>query len=913
MANWIIQQYADLGEGINADQKRMDIMPIAYPGDDRAHVWQVTVLRNGSPVEIADAHTVSAYFFREYDGQSVLAAGTIVGSVCSVALPQEVYAYPCRVTGIMRLNTSGSGENTTIGVISFHVGENLTGAVIDPGDVIPSIDDLLAEIDRMEAATDAAEDVVESVKPEIGRLNSLSNDGSYAIQSSDLESGYWAYSTKASNSKRLRNAQLIPVRAGMVIRYTNPTMKVYFGVLATETSSSYLQVTGWLPVGAENVPVIINYDGYMVLNLESSNNITPSDYDCEISLSTKMEGFRDAFGAFAGLDPMNVSATFTGTNTTVDLPDVFLVNGVQYGIYVTETIPTGNTIRFYVIGDATNAVVLNQGENVFTPAISGYLRLYNVNASYVGPLHLTISSYNSFVTSHTSMILTSEDLSALTNGSMSCNDFPYNKIVCVGNAISGMQDKPFEQGLDYLGTYVTLSHRGYSKLRSGAVQMFFGANGAMAYRMCWGLNDTWREWKRPLTTGKSYLTREAWLADYPSDLLADLPQMTGICIAAPAINPADGPRDNFTGMVYTLGYRTRLNTIDPGDYQIAFGLNDTLYYRHLVYSAGGNYMSAWHSVSAAAAEYHVGANREYTSLSALLLDLKEDSSKKTIYIHEGNYDIWQEYLDLIAAEKLPDPPDSAQSPEYTQYSVFVPDNTTIIGLGNVELCMEPSASLAKVGESHMWSPLNIGGNAVIENVTVRGHNCRYCLHNDNHNAVQAYHQHYKHCRFIYTLSDVKDGVQLGYNNTIGFGLALDSEHVFDDCEITFIGAGNYSAYYGHENNTGKNGTLLLRNCIISGTSFDNTRVIRLQTLGTQSGHVRAFFENCYIKGNMQYHLMNDVNRNNFETTFVNCNRVAVTRLPTVVGADIIDPFTVRQFNPLPSPTEENPLLETDHI
>ena len=157
MANWIIQQYADLGKGINADQKRMDIMPIAYPGDDRAHVWQVTVTKNGEPFNVESGHTVEAYFFREYDGQSPMATGTIVGNVCSVLLPQEAYAYPCRVTGIMRLSTSGSGEITTIGVISFHVGENLTGVIIDPGEAIPSIDNLLAEIHRMEVANQYAE------------------------------------------------------------------------------------------------------------------------------------------------------------------------------------------------------------------------------------------------------------------------------------------------------------------------------------------------------------------------------------------------------------------------------------------------------------------------------------------------------------------------------------------------------------------------------------------------------------------------------------------------------------------------------------------------------------------------------------------------------------------------------------
>ncbi len=242
MANWIIQQYADLGEGINADQKRMDIMPIAYPGDDRAHVWQVTVTKNGEPFNVESGHTVEAYFFREYDGQSPMATGTIVGSVCSVALPQEAYAYPCRVTGIMRLSTSGSGEVTTIGVISFHVGENLTGVIIDPGEAIPSIDNLLAEIHRMEVANS----YTETFEFRVLGLEKATTGAWYPpmeVGGISTSTGANTSSTNASGKARSRSTSMIPYVEGQTVAVEDGYL---YMILYYDSEGAYTGVyEGW--------------------------------------------------------------------------------------------------------------------------------------------------------------------------------------------------------------------------------------------------------------------------------------------------------------------------------------------------------------------------------------------------------------------------------------------------------------------------------------------------------------------------------------------------------------------------------------------------------------------------------------------------------------------------------------------
>lgn len=115
-------------------------------------------------------------------------------------------------------------------------------------------------------------------------FDQYSQEAYHTIVASELESGYWAFSTKSANTKRLRGARLYPVRKGQKIRYSNPTMKVYFGVLATKTSGSYQQVSGWITAGETDAWYYINYDGYLVVNIDSPNDISVSDYDSTIVL-----------------------------------------------------------------------------------------------------------------------------------------------------------------------------------------------------------------------------------------------------------------------------------------------------------------------------------------------------------------------------------------------------------------------------------------------------------------------------------------------------------------------------------------------------------------------------------------------------------------------------------------------------
>ena len=298
--------------------------------------------------------------------------------------------------------------------------------------------------------------------------------------------------------------------------------------------------------------------------------------------------------------------------------------------------------------------------------------------------------------------------------------------------------------------------------------------------------------------------------------------------------------------------------------------------------------------------YRVGPEREENSLVSLLLDLRGDESPKTIALDPAEYDLFAEYMAEVEKGRIVIPPDDIDTSDYFEpYNAFVPNNTRLVSAGEAVLRFEPRADEIGYGASRTWSPLNIYGSFEMENVTVIGHNCRYCLHNDDHGKYLGARQVYRRCRFLYRLSDCDaKGRILGRNNTVGFGIYSGSEHRFEDCTIIFEGPGDYSAYYGHSWSQrtvgdGRDAKIVLENCDIQATDPANRRVVRLQTLPVGlPGRVVTTIENCRINGELQFHAYRPGAGQHFDVTFLKTKRIPVNHL-VPEGAEVRDPYTVK--------------------
>ncbi len=157
MDNWVIQQDVSLEQGAQVWVRPNALMLL---GDKKAHTIQLHVYSFGVPA-VLDGVTVSAYFLRN-DGETVLVSGTASGNVVTVTLAQECYAYTGDLTASVKLT---SGDVTlTLCVMVLKIRKAASDAIVDPGSVIPGIDDVLAKMDEMDAAVKAAQTAVEGAE-----------------------------------------------------------------------------------------------------------------------------------------------------------------------------------------------------------------------------------------------------------------------------------------------------------------------------------------------------------------------------------------------------------------------------------------------------------------------------------------------------------------------------------------------------------------------------------------------------------------------------------------------------------------------------------------------------------------------------------------------------------------------------
>ena len=284
-------------------------------------------------------------------------------------------------------------------------------------------------------------------------------------------------------------------------------------------------------------------------------------------------------------------------------------------------------------------------------------------------------------------------------------------------------------------------------------------------------------------------------------------------------------------------------------------------------------------VEAAPHVYTVGktaAVYDYTSLTQCLLDLKDDNSPKTIYINEGDYDIYQEYKDAGVPAYTGDDP----TYDYIDYCVWIPKNTHIIGRGLVRLMWMPDPETGVTyNESATVSPVNCAGSMTLENVEIHCKNGRYCIHDDPKgdaaftNAIKKY----VNVRCYKYAND--DG--LGWRPVIGFGVDRSMRYEFHNCIFKHYGDGR--AFYMHTRNTvggvalteAMSSNLIVSNCVM------DTNGAQCVKLGNSSHncHIRVDFNSCWFSGYID--LINESStaestyHNAWDLKLLNCNEVDI--------------------------------------
>ena len=170
--------------------------------DALAHRFEISILDGGQPAALTGNEGVTAYFTRHADQTTVLLLGKITADRrAAVTLSDACYAREGAFSLIIKVS-SGNVRHAVFYATGY-VTRDRTGVVIDENDVIPSIDELLAQIASMEAAVDAANEAAQDARQETQQVASIRGQAQTALenaQSATAAASGWARATASINA-----------------------------------------------------------------------------------------------------------------------------------------------------------------------------------------------------------------------------------------------------------------------------------------------------------------------------------------------------------------------------------------------------------------------------------------------------------------------------------------------------------------------------------------------------------------------------------------------------------------------------------------------------------------------------------------------------------------------------------------
>ena len=138
---------------LNAGSAPVVALGTIYEGDHKANRCGAAVVKGGAPYALGGQCAGTAILA---DGSTVPMNGTIEGNLAYVELDSQCYSVEGPISVFVKW-VNGTLETTLI-ALTGTVKLTETGSVIQPGDPIPDLAQLLASIEEMRAATEDAED-----------------------------------------------------------------------------------------------------------------------------------------------------------------------------------------------------------------------------------------------------------------------------------------------------------------------------------------------------------------------------------------------------------------------------------------------------------------------------------------------------------------------------------------------------------------------------------------------------------------------------------------------------------------------------------------------------------------------------------------------------------------------------------
>lgn len=137
---------------IDDDIQMTPLKSLYASGDKNAHIFELTLHQGGQEMDLSGA-SAQGYFIRA-DGYTVPITGAISGNVVTLTLSDGCYYVIGNFNLIIKVSIGESRKSVFWG--NGYVVRSMTDAIVDEENVIPSLDELLAQISAAESAAKAA-------------------------------------------------------------------------------------------------------------------------------------------------------------------------------------------------------------------------------------------------------------------------------------------------------------------------------------------------------------------------------------------------------------------------------------------------------------------------------------------------------------------------------------------------------------------------------------------------------------------------------------------------------------------------------------------------------------------------------------------------------------------------------------
>ena len=137
---------------VDAEIQMTPLKSLYASGDKDAHVFELSLYRGTTEMDLSGA-SAQGYFIRA-DGYTVPITGAISGNVVTLTLSEGCYYVVGNFNLIIKVSTAESRKSVFWG--NGYVVRSMTDAIVDEENVIPSLDELLAQIAAAESAAKAA-------------------------------------------------------------------------------------------------------------------------------------------------------------------------------------------------------------------------------------------------------------------------------------------------------------------------------------------------------------------------------------------------------------------------------------------------------------------------------------------------------------------------------------------------------------------------------------------------------------------------------------------------------------------------------------------------------------------------------------------------------------------------------------